>query len=113
VWPRLAPGVNEIIVSGSGIGSIEFTYRYPMKIADCVIDIYVSNDNCNCSDNTSYGIVAWNDVVDTPTTIDGYGITDVYTESEIDYKFENISVECDATVDGTELNNMLADVLGE
>lgn len=48
VWPRLAPGVNKISVSGSGIGSVNFTYRYPIKIGDCAIDIEESiYDYCN------------------------------------------------------------------
>jgi hypothetical protein len=113
IWPRLAPGINEFIIGGSGIGEVRFTYRYPIKIGDCVIDIYVSNDDCGCPDNTSYGIVAWDEIVDTPTTLDGYGITDVYTEKEIDAKLENINVECDTTISEAELNNMLAEVLGE
>lgn len=40
VWPRLAPGINEFEVWGSGSGHIEFSYRYPIKIGDCAIDVY-------------------------------------------------------------------------
>lgn len=39
VWPRLVPGTNKIEVSGSGSGSVEFSYRYPMKIGDCTMDV--------------------------------------------------------------------------
>ena len=48
IWPRLAPGINNIVVGGTGSGSLEFTYRYPIKIGDCVIDVYVSDDKCGC-----------------------------------------------------------------
>ena len=41
VWPRLAPGLNEIVIDGSGgRGKIEFSYRYPIKIGDCAVDLY-------------------------------------------------------------------------
>ena len=40
VFPRLAPGENEIIVdSSTGKGHFVFTYRYPIKIGNCAIDI--------------------------------------------------------------------------
>ena len=43
VWPKLAPGINEFVISGSGVGSVNFTYRYLIKIGDCAIDV----DNLN------------------------------------------------------------------
>ena len=109
VWPRLAPGINEFIISGTGSGSLEFTYRYPIKIGDCAIDVVMSNGECGCSDNTDYGFISWYDITETPTTVDGYGITDVYTEIEIDNKFNNI--ENNASINEDSLNKMLADVL--
>lgn len=105
IWPRLTPGINEFVISGTGSGSLEFTYRYPVKIGDCAIDVYNPDEQCGCPDNNDYGIISWNDIVETPTTVSGYGITDVYTESEIDDKLNNINISED------ELNNMLADVL--
>lgn len=48
IWPRLIPGVNTIVISGSGNGELEFTYRYPIKIGDCAIDINDAiNSECN------------------------------------------------------------------
>lgn len=47
IWPRLAPGVNKIVVAIDGNGSIEFTYRYPIKIGDCAIDIDSLNNVCD------------------------------------------------------------------
>lgn len=46
-WPRLAPGINDFSVYGDGEGNAYFTYRYPMKIGDCVIDID-ENGNAIC-----------------------------------------------------------------
>lgn len=49
VWPRLGPGINELVVYGSGKSRAQFTYRYPMKIGDCVIDTDVlGNLGCDC-----------------------------------------------------------------
>lgn len=38
VWPRLVPGINEFIIDGSGDCSIEFAYRYPIKVGDCIMN---------------------------------------------------------------------------
>ena len=48
IWPRLAPGENEFMVSGPGKGLVNFTYRYPMKIGDCVMDVKEVVDNTVC-----------------------------------------------------------------
>lgn len=111
IWPRLAPGINEFVIDGTGSGDVEFTYRYPIKIGDCVIDVYVSDDKYCCPDNTDYGFVSWDDITETPTTVAGYGITDVYTESEIDKKLMDISTGDYAGISEEDLNEMLADVL--
>lgn len=39
VWPRLKPGINHFVISGDGEGFTEITYRYPMKVGDCAMDI--------------------------------------------------------------------------
>ena len=39
VWPRLLPGINDFVVNGNGNGRLKFSYRYPIKIGDCTIDI--------------------------------------------------------------------------
>ncbi len=39
VWPRLQPGLNTISVFGNGSGSARFSYRYPMKVGDCAMDV--------------------------------------------------------------------------
>ena len=49
VWPRLAPGENDFSIYGSGAGVAKFTYRYPMKIGDCTIDIDVHGGGIGCT----------------------------------------------------------------
>lgn len=102
VWPRLAPGVNEIVISGSGKGTVEFTYRYPIKIGDCAIDAadllnacddysgndFIPDDN---NGNVINSYVQWNNITGKPNTIYGYGIVDAYTKAEIDEKLKNVS----------------------
>lgn len=112
IWPKLLPGINEFIINGTGEGVVEFTYRYPMKIGDCAIDVYIPNDECGCADNTEYGIISWNDIAEIPHTLVGHGITDAYTKVEVNDKIENINIER-ARVDEYELNQMLEEVLGE
>lgn len=115
IWPKLLPGINEFVVNGTGEGVVEFTYRYPMKIGDCVIDIYIPNDECGCQDNTEYGTISWKDIAETPNTLEGYGITDTYTEKEIDNIINNIEITGgtgNMRIDEDELNDMLDDVLG-
>lgn len=121
VWPRLAPGVNEFLVDAPAEGKIEFSYRYPMKVGDCAMDVDVSGSGINCGDypdnggGSFDGTIAWRNITDTPTTIEGYGITDAYTMTQVDNKIENIEVSGGGSVDidEDELNNMLSDVLGQ
>lgn len=106
VWPRMKSGINEFTVTGSGEMTIE--YIYPMKVADCVGNLNsVSDPICDDNGNIQVDRLPWSRISDTPTTVAGYGITDVYTIQEIDNKFANISVDED------ELNAMLDEVLGE
>ena len=39
VWPRLAPGINEFKIYSDKQGHIYISYRYPIKIGDCAIDM--------------------------------------------------------------------------
>lgn len=110
VWPKLLPGDNNFIISGSGEGVIEFTYRTPMKIGDCAIDIDVSGGGLCCGDNYDGPIsnqITWDDILGKPSTIEGYGITDAYTIYEVDNKINNI----DVNINEEDLNEMLKDVL--
>lgn len=115
IWPKLLPGVNNIVVSGTGQGFLEFVYRYPIKIGDCAIDIDVSTADINCGDcgNENPGViigsVSWDDITDKPTTRSGYNLTDVYTMAEVNSKLKDV----DMSIDETELNNMLNGILGD
>lgn len=127
IWPRLTPGVNNFVIEGNGNGTVKFAYRYPMKVGDCAMDIstYGGDIICGgCDEIPSYDTVRWQDITGTPTTIEGYGITNAYTDSEvynkdeIDDKIENIEVSGGSgssgsvAIDEDELNAMLADILG-
>lgn len=110
IWPKLMPGENEIVISGSGEGIVEFAYRYPIKIGDCAMDFETSGSTlCGC--NTSSGgsndnAVTWGDIIGKPSTLAGYGITDAYTIPEVDNKIDSISVD----IDEGELDAMLEDI---
>lgn len=124
VWPRLAPGENLLIIEGDGNGTAKFRYRYPMKVGDCAMDIseYGGDIICgNCDDNETptYDVIRWQDITGTPTTLEGYGIVNAYTDSEVynkvevDTKIDNIEVSGGGSVDidEDELNKMLEDIL--
>ena len=111
VWPRFAPGVNELHINGDHEGSVEFVYRYPIKIGDCAIDIAVNGSVLNGDDapDRIINTIHWGDIIDTPTTISGYNITDAYTTAEVDTKIATI----DSSVDDAALNYMLNETLGQ
>lgn len=91
VWPRLAPGVNIFTIEGNGNGTVEFTYRYPIKIGDCAMDISTYGGGIECCDGSdipTYNTVRWQDITGTPTSISGYGITDAYTTGQVYTKDE-------------------------
>ena len=91
VWPRLAPGVNDFYITGKGNGTVKFTYRYPMKVGDNTMDVttYGSGiDCCDCDAIPSYNTVRWENIIGTPTTLEGYGIAD-----DINHKIENLDIE--------------------
>lgn len=122
IWPRLQPGINEFLVECGGNGIIKFTYRYPMKVGDCTmdIDVYGSGIDCgSCPDNDGSGnmftgTIAWKDITNTPTTIAGYGITDAYTMNDVDNIVENIEISSgggDVSINETDLNEMLSNIL--
>ena len=91
VWPRLKPGDNHLIVSGDGRGAAYFTYRYPMKVGDNIMDIATYGNGIPYGDGAydpSDKVVKWEDIVGIPTTLGGYGL-----EDEVDAKIENINIE--------------------
>ena len=126
IWPRLAPGINNFTIEGGGNGTVKFSYRYPMKVGDCAMDISAYGSDVICgsaSEIPTYDTVRWEDITGTPNTLAGYGIINAYTDSEvynkdeIDYKIENIEVSGggsggSVTIDEDMLNEMLENILG-
>ena len=111
VWPRLQPGLNDFIVEGDGRGSAKFTYRYPMKVGDCAMDITIEGgmDCSGCDEIFPYDTVPWEKITGTPTSIGGYGINNAYTKVEVDQKIEDNG---NANISEAELQKMLTDTLG-
>ena len=111
VWPRLQPGLNDFIVEGDGRGSAKFTYRYPMKVGDCAMDITIEGgmDCSGCDEIFPYDTVPWEKITGTPTSIGGYGINNAYTKVEVDQKIEDNG---NAHISEAELQKMLTDTLG-
>jgi hypothetical protein len=116
VFPKLAAGINDLVITGAGILTLE--YVYPIKIGDCTIDIDVSGSSLNCGGTTGSngggGTViveelSWENITNKPTTVDGYGLTDVYTKKEIDIKMNNVSTGF--SINAQELQAMLDEVL--
>lgn len=124
VWPKLNPGINNFAISG--VGTITFEYIYAMKAADCVGDLNAASDSiCDENGQIVLDTLNWNRISDTPTTLQGYGITNAYTKNEIDIKMENIAVQnvytkdeiddlimsVQVSIDETELDRILKETL--
>ena len=118
IWPRIAPGLNELAISGGGAANVQFTYRYPMKIGDCTMDTNIHSGDINCGNYPSdggeefTGTISWDKVTGKPDTIQGYLIDDeVYTKDEVDNMLDEITVGS-VFIDEDELNEMLENALG-
>ena len=109
VWPKLLPGDNNFVISGSGRGEIEFMYRTPIKIGDCAMNVDVSGGGLcgGCAGESSSGYVTWDDIIGKPSTRDGYNLQDVYTKSEVNNEINNVGM----SINEEELASMLDDVL--
>ena len=53
IWPKLRPGINKLFIDGTGKGYAKFTYRYPIKIGDCAIDVEALGRNPICEGDIS------------------------------------------------------------
>lgn len=91
VYPRLAPGDNNITVTGNG--TITFQYVAPVKLGDIAIDLNsVSDPICNENGEIQIDMLDWSRISNKPKTLSGYGISDaypissVYNKNEIDEK---------------------------
>ena len=66
VWPKLQPGFNNLYINGDGVGKgyAKFTYRYPIKIGDCAIDVDALGKNPICEGDVS-GVIGSSDGITT------------------------------------------------
>jgi hypothetical protein len=109
-WPRLKAGENNIQVRGTGQLTME--YYYPIKMGDCATDINIASDPiCDDYGNIQVDTLPWARVSDTPSTIQGYGITDAYTKSAIDAKLRDFAPENVYTK--SEIDAMLQEIMAE
>ena len=104
VFQRLVAGKNEIIVDGTGV--ITFEYVCALKVGDCAMDINVISDPiCNDDGEIILDTLTWSRISDTPTTFQGYGITNVYSKVEVN------NLLADIQIDENELAQMLSEEL--
>lgn len=83
IFPRLAAGTNNVTIEGTGT----FTYEYiaPVKLGNIAIDLNsVSDPICNPEGEIILDTLDWSRVVNTPVTLEDYGITNAYTKTEVD-----------------------------
>lgn len=104
VFPCFKSGTNELLVSGTG--DITFEYYYCIKLGDCCTEINaVSDPICDEEGSIQIDMLDWGRISNTPTTLGGYGITNVYSKVEVDMLVQGIQI------DEKELNAMLAQEL--
>jgi hypothetical protein len=90
VFPRLVAGENNITVEGTG--TITFQYIAPVKLGNIAIDLNsVSDPICNPDGEIILDTLDWSRIVNTPKTIQGYGITNAYTKTEVDQKIQTVN----------------------
>lgn len=105
VFPRLVAGQNDLIVQGTG--DITLEYVYCIKIGDCAMDINVISDPIYDDDgNIQLDTLPWGRVTSTPTTLQGYGITNAYSKAEVN------ALIAEFEIDENELSAMLVEELG-
>lgn len=115
IFPRLISGINTLTVTGDG--TITFEYYYCIKIGDMATNLNADTDPiCDEEGNIEIDVLSWNRIVNTPTTLAGYGISDaypissVYNKNEINTKLDALS---DETKSATSLTSNLASELAK
>lgn len=87
IFPKLISGINTLTIAGNG--KITFEYYYCIKIGDMATNINADTDPiCNEYGEIEIDVLGWNRIVNTPTTLSGYGITDAYPMSSVYNKSE-------------------------
>ena len=89
------PNTNPIVLNAAGRTAQEIwltkgvSYKFVlMTSANVVIGTY---DDISGVNDFSIAGISWSDVTGTPTTLNGYGITDAYTKTASDAKFAPIA----------------------
>ena len=109
-FPRLAPGLNEFSVTGTG--NLTFEYSYFIKIGDMATEINAVSDRiCDDFGNIQLDMLDWSRVSNTPSDLQGYGITNAYTKSEVDSLIDNMSL--DDVYTKTEIDSMLENFVSD
>lgn len=98
IFPRLIAGINTLSVTGHG--KITFDYYYCIKIGDMATNLNADTDPiCNEYGDVEIDVLSWNRIINTPTTLSGYGISDaypissVYNKNEVNMKISEVSDE--------------------
>ena len=113
VFPKLISGINTLTVTGNG--KITFEYCYCIKIGDMAMNINADTDPiCNEYGEIEIDVLDWGRVVNTPTTLAGYGISDaypmssVYNKNEVNTKISDVSDEAKSAA--SLASNLYADL---
>lgn len=94
VWPKLKSGINTFTLNGKGI--ITFQYISCIKVGDCVGDLNAASDPvCDENGQIVLDTLDWNRISNTPNTLSGYGISNVYTKDEVNQKIQNVTIDID------------------
>ena len=123
VWPKLNPGINDFIITGTG--NLTFQYIYCMKVGDCVGSLNsASAPVCDKNGQIILDQLPWDRISDKPITLAGYGLSEevnnkitntiavnTYTREQIDEKFLNFSPTTSIEINENDLNKMLGEVL--
>lgn len=91
IFPRLAAGTNNVTIEGTGT----FTYEYiaPVKLGNIAIDLNsVSDPIYDGEGGIASDYIEWSRITNTPTTLSGYGVTDVYTKIEVNALVSGINL---------------------
>lgn len=102
IWPKLKPGTNEFTIEGTG--ELTFKYIHPIKVGDCVGDLNAASDPiCDEDGKIILDTLDWNRIVNTPTTLSGYGITEA-VEDKIDEKLSSLKADIQETTNNSIAN---------
>ena len=116
IFPRLISGINTLTVTGKG--TITFNYYYCIKIGDMATNLNADTDPiCGEDGNIEIDVLSWNRIINTPTTLSGYGISDaypissVYNKNEINTKLDALRTETNSV--SSSVSNMSSDLVNK